>query len=76
MEEETGKVRVRVDSKYYRPTEVDLLVGDPAKARRKLKWEPTLAFKDLVRLMVTEDLKEEGLDLELPACRCTGNLIC
>jgi GDPmannose 4,6-dehydratase len=55
---------VKIDPKYYRPTEVDLLIGDPAKARDKLGWRPRTSFKDLVTLMVREDLRLEGLDPE------------
>lgn len=51
---------VVVDPKFYRPAEVDLLLGDPAKAKKQLKWEPETSFQDLVRLMVQEDLKAEG----------------
>lgn len=47
---------VRVDEKYYRPAEVDLLVGDSSKARRVLGWSPTYTFEDLVREMVRADL--------------------
>lgn len=53
---------VRIDPKYYRPTEVDLLIGDPTKAKTKLGWKPKVGFKELTRLMVHEDLKAEGLD--------------
>jgi GDPmannose 4,6-dehydratase len=53
---------VKIDPKYYRPTEVDLLIGDPKKAREKLGWTPKCSFPELVRLMVIEDLKLEGLD--------------
>lgn len=45
------------DPRFYRPAEVDLLVGNPAKAKRKLGWEPTVSFKELVRLMVDADLE-------------------
>ncbi len=45
------------DPKYYRPAEVDLLVGDPAKAGAKLGWEPTVDFRQLVRLMVDADMQ-------------------
>jgi GDPmannose 4,6-dehydratase len=45
------------DPRYYRPAEVDLLVGDPSKAGQKLGWEPTVDFRQLVRLMVDADLK-------------------
>ena len=47
---------VVIDPRYYRPAEVDLLVGDPSKARRELGWEPTVNFEELVRLMVDADL--------------------
>jgi GDPmannose 4,6-dehydratase len=47
---------VVVDPKFYRPAEVDLLVGDPSKARRILHWEPTVTFQQLVRIMVDADL--------------------
>jgi GDPmannose 4,6-dehydratase len=45
------------DPKFYRPAEVDLLVGDPTKAGRELGWEPTVGFRELVRLMVDTDLR-------------------
>lgn len=47
---------VRVDPQYYRPTEVDLLLGDPTKAQKKLGWKATTTFEDLVKEMVKEDL--------------------
>ena len=49
---------VEIDPRYFRPTEVDLLVGDASKARRKLGWEPKITFKELVRTMVDEDLAD------------------
>jgi len=48
--------QVEIDPRYYRPAEVDLLVGDPSKAKRKLGWEAKTKFKDLVRLMLDADL--------------------
>nr|MBI2904970.1 GDP-mannose 4,6-dehydratase [Chloroflexota bacterium] len=56
---------VRQDPKYFRPAEVDLLVGDPTKAGKALGWEPTVNFNGLVRMMVDEDLKaiEEGREV-------------
>jgi len=45
------------DPRFYRPAEVDLLVGDPSKAGRQLGWEPSLSFKDLMAMMVEADLK-------------------
>ena len=47
---------VVVDPKFYRPAEVDLLVGDPSKAKRLLGWEPSVTFQELVRIMVDADL--------------------
>ena len=47
---------VKHDKRYERPAEVDLLIGDPAKAKKHLDWEPRTRFKDLVRLMVDADL--------------------
>lgn len=47
---------VKVDERYYRPAEVDLLIGDASKARKTFEWEPTYTFRDLVREMVASDL--------------------
>lgn len=62
IESETGKVRVEIDSRYFRPAEVDCLLGDATKAREKLGWEPQVSFDDLVKIMVREDLKEAERD--------------
>ena len=53
---------VKFDKRYLRPTEVDLLIGDSAKAKKILKWEPKVKFDELVRIMVEADIKAEGLD--------------
>jgi GDPmannose 4,6-dehydratase len=53
----TGRVLVEVDRRYFRPTEVDLLVGDPTKARSRLGWQHTVSFDQLVAEMVAADLK-------------------
>jgi GDPmannose 4,6-dehydratase len=50
-----GAPRVRIDARYFRPTEVDYLLGDPAKAKRALGWEPRISFPELVREMVAAD---------------------
>ncbi len=55
---------VEYDPRYCRPSEVDLLLGDPSKAERVLGWKPKMRFEELVRLMVQEDLKLEGVHLE------------
>jgi GDPmannose 4,6-dehydratase len=52
----SGRVLVEVDPRYFRPTEVDLLLGDPSKARQKLGWKHRTSFEDLVREMVEADL--------------------
>ena len=52
-----GQVIVKVDPKYYRPTEVDLLIGDPTKAMTKLGWKPKYDLAALVKEMVTSDLE-------------------
>ena len=53
---ENNKLIVSVDPKYFRPTEVETLLGDPSKAKNILKWEPKISFKELVSEMVAEDL--------------------
>ncbi len=58
----TGKVIVEVDSAYFRPTEVETLLGDPGKAKDKLGWEPKIDLQELARLMVESDLRLAGLD--------------
>jgi len=46
---------VKIDERYFRPAEVDLLLGDASKARDKLGWEPTVRFAELTRMMVDHD---------------------
>jgi GDPmannose 4,6-dehydratase len=55
------KRHVRIDEKYYRPTEVDSLCGDYTKAKKILNWQPTVKFNDLIKIMLNSDFKEEGL---------------
>jgi GDPmannose 4,6-dehydratase len=55
---------VKIDPKYYRPTEVDLLIGDAAKAKKRLQWEPKVRFQELARMMVEADLEAERERLE------------
>jgi GDPmannose 4,6-dehydratase len=64
-----GRVIVAVDPRYFRPTEVDTLLGNPAKAKTKLGWTPKISFNELVREMVRVDLEEAKRD-EL--CRRAG----
>ena len=53
---------VRIDERYFRPTEVDELRGDASKAKRVLGWEPTVTFEGLVRIMLEADLRDAGID--------------
>ena len=51
----SGEIVVEIDPSYYRPTEVELLIGDYSKAKEKLNWEPKIRFEELVKLMIIED---------------------
>ncbi len=59
---QTGKCIVAVDPKYYRPAEVETLLGDPSKAKQKLGWTPATSFQELVSEMMREDMKEAQRD--------------
>lgn len=56
---------VEIDSRYFRPAEVELLIGDPTKAKQKLNWIPRTSFKELVKIMVEADLAVEGITFSL-----------
>ena len=58
VDKATGRVIIEVDPRYFRPTEVDLLLGDSSKARKELGWEPKYDLPALVKEMVEEDMKE------------------
>ena len=58
VDAKTGEVLVSIDARYFRPTEVELLLGDPTKAHEKLKWKHKTSFRDLVKEMVAADLVE------------------
>ena len=62
VDAKTGATVVEVDARYFRPTEVEFLQGDPSKARSKLGWRHTTSFDDLVREMVAEDLQQVKLE--------------
>jgi GDPmannose 4,6-dehydratase len=55
---DTGEVVVKVDPKFFRPTEVDVLLGDTTKAKKMLGWKPKISFKELVKDMIESDMKE------------------
>ena len=68
IDKKTGKILIEVDPKYFRPTEVDVLIGDPSKAKELIGWEPGVKFDELVEIMVKTDIDklakegETGLD--------------
>lgn len=62
INKETGDVIVEVDKRYFRPTEVELLLGDPKKAREKLNWEAKYTMEELLKEMVSSDLLEMEKD--------------
>ncbi len=55
---DNGEIVVKIDPKYFRPTEVDELLGDASKARQKLNWEPNISLEDLISEMISHDLEE------------------
>ena len=55
---DTREVVIRVDSRYFRPTEVEQLLGDPSKARKELNWKPTKTLNEIVAEMIEEDSNE------------------
>jgi GDPmannose 4,6-dehydratase len=58
---------VKYDARYERPAEVDLLIGNPAKAKRQLGWEPKVKFKELVQIMVDADLELAKREAQIAA---------
>merc|ERR1711948_84838 len=63
VDEKTGQVLVQVLPKYFRPTEVETLLGNPAKAKKILGWEPEISFKMLIHEMLEADKKQAGLEM-------------
>jgi len=53
---------VEIDSRYFRPAEVEILIGDPLKAKEKLSWQPKIKFKELVKIMIDADFRKAGLE--------------
>jgi GDPmannose 4,6-dehydratase len=59
------KRHVRIDPKYFRPTEVDILIGDASKAKKILKWKPKVKFEQLTKIMLNADLKKAGVKMKI-----------
>jgi GDPmannose 4,6-dehydratase len=61
IDKKTKKIIIKIDPRYFRPAEVQQLLGDPTKAKRMLKWKPKTTFKELVKIMLESDLHAENL---------------
>jgi GDPmannose 4,6-dehydratase len=65
IDKATGNVVVEIDPRYFRPAEVELLIGDPSKAKMNLGWEPKVQLPELVKMMVQDDLKLAEKEMHL-----------
>ena len=65
IDEVTGKIIIEIDPRYFRPAEVDLLIGDPSKAFTKLGWKPKVQLPELIKMMVDNDLKQAQQEIHL-----------
>jgi GDPmannose 4,6-dehydratase len=63
IDADTGRIVIEIDPRYFRPTEVETLLGDPAKAKRKLGWQPKISFEEMIAEMIQSDLREAEKDL-------------
>ncbi len=63
FDKKTGQTLIAIDPRYYRPTEVEQLLGNPAKAKKVLGWEPKVKFEELVKIMTIADLKDVGINI-------------
>ncbi|HIF02738.1 MAG TPA: GDP-mannose 4,6-dehydratase, partial [Nitrospinaceae bacterium] len=62
VDQKSGRTLVEVNPEFFRPAEVDVLIGDASKAQEKLGWSPSVQYDELVHIMVKEDLLHIGLD--------------
>ncbi len=69
IDQKTGKTIIEIDPRYFRPAEVDVLLGDYGKAKKMLGWEPKTTFKELAALMAEADLERESHDAHAPYTR-------
>ena len=58
VDKKNGEIIIEIDPKYFRPAEVDLLIGDFSKAKKDLSWEPKTKFKELVKIMIEADMED------------------
>ena len=59
IDKKSGKILIEVDPQYFRPTEVNVLCGNPEKARKVLEWESKTSLEDLIAMMVRHDIEQE-----------------
>ena len=62
----SNKIVVKINPRYYRPTEVDLLIGDAPKAYQKFKWKPKTSLKELVKIMTLYNFDRKKINLNYP----------
>jgi len=65
INKDNGEIIIKIDQRYYRPSEVDFLLGDASKAKEKLNWTPKITFKELVKLMIEHDLRIAEEEVEI-----------
>jgi GDPmannose 4,6-dehydratase len=65
IDADTGRIVIEIDPRYFRPTEVEALLGDPTKAKQKLGWQPKISFEEMVAEMIQSDLREAEKDLHM-----------
>ena len=65
IDSKTRKILIEIDPRYFRPTEVDILIGDPSKAKIKLGWEPKVQLPELIKMMMTHDLEQAKREVHL-----------
>ena len=73
IDKKTGKTIVKVGKRYFRPTEVDTLLGDARKAKRVLKWKPKITFNQMVKEMVAEDFKKVQIENNIKSYKLNYN---
>jgi GDPmannose 4,6-dehydratase len=65
VDRDSGRILVEIDYRYFRPAEVDLLIGDPSKAIRNLGWKPVVSLSQLIKMMISADIEEAKRELHL-----------
>ena len=74
IDKKTGKILVKVGKRYFRPTEVDTLLGDARKAKKTLKWRPKISFNQMVKEMVIKDLNKAKIEKNIISYKLTNNV--